>query len=83
MKIDFGGTKHESSTDSKSVRQHNQRPMLREIEQIIIKRRHSRHRDTAIVMAIILVATAFVTSIGVLGLAQFVRFDPDRAQSIL
>lgn len=52
---------------------------LREIEQTIIKRRHSRRRDTAIVMVIILAAVVFMSSIGVWGwskLADSIRTNP-------
>jgi len=56
---------------------------LREIEHIINKRRQSRRRDTVIVMAMILIAIVFMTSIGVWGwsklseLSDSIQTEPD------
>lgn len=58
---------------------------LREIEQIIIKRRHSRRRDTAIVSAIILAAIVFLTSIGVWGwskLSDSLKLKPEQSYEL-
>lgn len=58
---------------------------LREIERTINERRRSRHRDTAIVIAIILVAIVFLTSIGVWGwrkLSGTVQTDPNRTYEL-
>ncbi len=58
---------------------------LREIERTINERRRSRHRDTAIVFAIILIAIVFVTSIGVWGwrkLSGTVQTDPSRTYEL-
>lgn len=55
---------------------------LHEIERIILERRHSRHRDTAIVMAIILVAIVFLTSVGAWGwskLSDSIQTEPNQS----
>ena len=58
---------------------------LREIEQIIIERKNSRRRDTAIVMAIILVAIVFLTSVGTWGwskLSDSIQTEPNQSYEL-
>lgn len=54
---------------------------LREMEHMLNERRHLRHRDSAIIMGIIMVAIVFVTSIGAWGrhmLSDTVQAEPNQ-----
>ena len=61
---------------------------LREIDQIVKKRRQSRRRDTAVVMSIILVFIVFMTSIGSWGwsklsaLSDSIQTEPDQSYEL-